>query len=803
VRHAALAGERAAADARRQELRRQRTALADEAARLERGEDLPPAAPPWRDDRARASRPGAPFWRLCDFRDGIDADTRRGLEAALQAAGLLDAWVSPDGTLAAGPDGEAYLVPAGPAAGRGLDCFLAPASDPGDQRAASVPAARLAALLAAIGTTPGDGPVWACADGRWGNGALHGAWSKPAAAHLGAGARAAARRERLAAIAGELAALDRQLAELALLLAGLDQATRLTDAEVDTRPDPAALRSAHRQARERRRQLDERRAELATAQAQAAERRAHAGACTQALAEAAEAAGLAAWRERLDQLSEALHALDKALLAWWAAHERATERAREQAAAAERAANDAGAQAAAETRAGEAARHANGLAAELATLDATVGAAVGELVARLTALRSRLHALDGEQAGAHGERDRQLKAVARSDQARSDAEEALAALTEARSAALARLRQVAAAGLLAGLGEHWRTPLGEGASDTAVVEAAAALARDTAEAPRGEDARDRLQSQVNERFQELHLALSARDLLPTAEHHHGFIRVQVAFGGHQRDAAALGGELAAEVAQRRQLLTARERELVENFLIDQAAEHLHDLLFSAEEWVAGVNRELAARPTSTGMVLRFRWAGAEDGPGDLAEARAVLLRPQHAWSPADRGLLAGFLQRAIAREREADAGAAWGDCLAAALDYRRWHRFAVERQQAGRWVRLTRRTHGTGSGGEKALALTLPMFAAAAAHYAAAPLAPRLILLDEPFVGIDQDMRRQCMGLLATFDLDVVMTSEREWGCYDTVPALAICQLAADPGGGCVATTRYVWNGRERRQDEA
>jgi hypothetical protein len=71
--------------------------------------------------------------------------------------------------------------------------------------------------------------------------------------------------------------------------------------------------------------------------------------------------------------------------------------------------------------------------------------------------------------------------------------------------------------------------------------------------------------------------------------------------------------------------------------------------------------------------------------------------------------------------------------------------------------------------------LTLPQFAAAAAHYRSAdPRAPRLILLDEVFVGVDSDMRAKCMGLLATFDLDFVMTSEREWGCYSSLPGLAI-----------------------------
>lgn len=98
--------------------------------------------------------------------------------------------------------------------------------------------------------------------------------------------------------------------------------------------------------------------------------------------------------------------------------------------------------------------------------------------------------------------------------------------------------------------------------------------------------------------------------------------------------------------------------------------------------------------------------------------------------------------------------------------------------------------------------MTLPQLAAAAAHYGSArPDAPRLILLDEAFVGVDSDMRAKCMGLLHAFDLDFVMTSEREWGCYDTVPALAIYQLVTRPGFDAIHETRWVWNGRRRDRD--
>ena len=276
--------------------------------------------------------------------------------------------------------------------------------------------------------------------------------------------------------------------------------------------------------------------------------------------------------------------------------------------------------------------------------------------------------------------------------------------------------------------------------------------------------------------------------------------VMMPYQGRTHTMAEFGEILASEVESRQALLSAREREVLENHLVGEVSMHLHDRLHAAEKLVREMNEELAARPMSTGMTLRFAWRPlVDDGPAGLAEARKRLMRAGGTWSPAERQALGAFLQKRIEDVRAANQTGSWQDHLAEALDYRSWHRFGIERQQDGVWKPLTRRTHGTGSGGEKAVALTLPQFAAAAAHYrSAGPRAPRLILLDEVFVGVDSDMRGKCMGLLATFDLDFVMTSEREWGCYPTLPALAIYQLATRPEIDAVGTTRFVWNGRER-----
>ena len=108
---------------------------------------------------------------------------------------------------------------------------------------------------------------------------------------------------------------------------------------------------------------------------------------------------------------------------------------------------------------------------------------------------------------------------------------------------------------------------------------------------------------------------------------------------------------------------------------------------------------------------------------------------------------------------------------------------------------------GPASSGERALGLTVPLFAAVSSFYSQGSHAhaPRLVLLDEAFAGIDDAARAHCMGLIHEFDLDFVITSEREWACYAELPGVAIAQLQRHEGIDAVHVSRWAWDGRARR----
>jgi uncharacterized protein (TIGR02680 family) len=314
---------------------------------------------------------------------------------------------------------------------------------------------------------------------------------------------------------------------------------------------------------------------------------------------------------------------------------------------------------------------------------------------------------------------------------------------------------------------------------------------------------ERIQRDIGRDFTELQSTMSTQGHSATAEpSDHGLI-VRIVYQQKPERPDALEQRLDAELAEQRLILSAQERALLEEHLEKEIAANLQRMIRDTEERVTAINAELYKRPTSTGMRYRLVWnplpENDENAVPGLGLARKRLLNTSsEAWSVEDRRLVGEFLQARIDDERQRDEGGTLYDGLARALDYRRWHRFTVERNQDRQWRPLS----GPASSGERALGLTVPLFAAASSHYGSShEQAPRLVLLDEAFAGIDDEARASCMGLIREFDLDFVMTSEREWGCYAELPGLSICQLVRRDGMDAIFVSRWSWDGHERRAE--
>ena len=765
------------------------------------GHDAPPAAHT-RAAGVRDQRAGAPLWKVTDFAAGLSDGERAGLEAALEAAGILDAWVTPDGNLV---DGDVVVV-SGLAPVRGPSCgsVLMPAIDPADPQAAVLRAESVASVLNAIeltAGTAGSGRTWVTTDGRWSNGVLGGAWRKDQAGHIGEGAREAARRARIAE-------LERELDELRAAIEALDadltdveaRQGRLADEHRAVPPDDG-VREGHAVAAEQRRKLAQARLDHAAAETQCRQRQEDLAAAQARASEFADDVGLPADPGELAVVRACVAGYREALAGLWPAAEAA------------HAASCAAAEAEAELtegrelliEAGELAVGARESAAAAATtyeeLLATVGTAVEELqrlLAEVTGALGRRKTAEG--AARDRERDA-FEARGKADGRRGELRTQVEGAALQRDEAVREFQAFAVTGLLRVAVPSFDIPdVAQPWPATPAVILARAVNSELDSTDDGDGPWDRIQKRVTEEHKLLADAMARHGHSAGLTLSEGVIVIDVLFQGRSHDLPGLVEALGEEVAQRTRLLSAREREILENHLLNEVAGTLHELIAAAEAEVRQMNDELASRPTSTGMKLRLLWRQARNAPEGLDRVRHKLRQTIDAWSTDDRALVGAFLQQRIAGEHADNPASGWAEALTSALDYRGWHEFVIERYSGGQWRSAT----GPASGGERALVASVPLFAAASSHYksAANPHAPRLIALDEAFAGVDDDSRAKCMGLLATFDMDVVMTSEREWGCYPQVPGLGICQLARQDGIDAVLVTPWRWDGRERRRAE-
>jgi len=804
-----LADVRNKLDVHKRDLKAERDELKEESERLQGGEDALPLAPAYRSPGARTDLEGAPLWQLVEFEDTVEDAHRAGLEAALEVSGLLDAWVNPEGILRGADENviplrslhDTQLVPRGPVAAS-LRAWLRPTSE--DSKVAPAIVAQLLQGVVCAFDDDSQAEAWVSPHGQFRLGTLAGNWSKPAAVFIGFTAREAARKRRLEEIAKRMTELLIAVEANAEQLEQNDRDMKEARFELEQAPSDDALLKAHATAAANAQawRLAIERAERAERDYQEALQR------------------LQSVRHQLAQDATDLHlpldenelpSIEKALTEFGhSSHDMFTTARDLRAAISEH-----HSQQEREIKAREAAQlsqqelcerleQASEAQARLELLRESVGVEVDELQNKLLEARNQTTSAESDWRHANDEKSISGQQRAALEATVGSLDSAFLDAAEKRQQAIEKLQQFMKTEFIAIALPDAELPDTQSAWS---IDPALTLARRIEQALTAvkddDDSWGRIQRLVSEEFTELNRALGPlhhQALLDMTEY--GMV-VRVLYHNRTERPDRLGAHLSAEIAERRELLTAREREIFENHLQAEIAAAVQYLMRDADRQVVAINSELDRRPTSTGVKFRLKWiplSEADGGPVGLEAARQRLLRTgADLWSDEDRRVVGAMLQQRISAERERADAAGGGnilDQLARALDYRRWHRFSVERWQDGQWRKLS----GPASSGERALGLTVPLFAAVATFYGqgATAHAPRLVLLDEAFAGIDDDARAHCMALIKEFDLDFVITSEREWACYAALPGVSICQLQRRPGIDAVHVSRWIWNGKTK-----
>ena len=800
--------------AEKAQVTRERDAAAAERDRIaSERDDAPPPRPGREADTT--GRPGAPLWQLVRFADGVADTQAAGLEAALEAAGLLDAWITPTDQEVRGGDSAAYLRSGTVVAGPSLaDVLVADVPDAGDGEAAPVDAGRLTAILRSVAMSDdlAAHPAVITSDGRFAQGVQIGAHRKPHAEYIGATARRRRREARIAECDARIAALEIRLADVgADETRAADELAALEEARTAL-PPTAAVLSALKVLASADATLRTRREASDSAQAGYDEQVAAVGVTERALHRAAA-------EHRIDPgaadaVEAAVHRFT-ATAAALDARRREVDRQRESVVAAESRLETAEEDVRTSADAEQAARLKYAEEeARLAALRDTIGVDAEQVLAHVQQTEAAAAEAQREaEAAREAERDALTAETAAATKLQGDQEAAAVAVDEEKNTArgLAPYAQRELLDLLkCPPALSWPAQEADWSGEDlpeAVVAIHAAISAATRDLAPNENTLKASTTRLSKALDDLQAQLGAagQDYRPEWDGADGVIVVRIADEQGPLPVGAFAQRIAEARRDQQQLLSESEQRILEDALLTRLAQQIHDRTVDSRDLIRRMNTEMRSRLMSSGATVGVSWLLADNLDEEqravcsLLDADAARLTPDAV--ARMRGHFATQIKNARARWRDRP----YRELLADVLDYRLWRQFAFHLVRPdGNEERLTRARHSRLSGGEQSVSLHLPLFAAAHAMLnSAAPHAPRLLALDEAFAGVDDTGRGELLSLAAQFDLDLFMTGYDLWAAHASVPAAAHYDLSHSPVEHAVSALLLVWDGSRLLADDA
>ncbi len=261
------------------------------------------------------------------------------------------------------------------------------------------------------------------------------------------------------------------------------------------------------------------------------------------------------------------------------------------------------------------------------------------------------------------------------------------------------------------------------------------------------------------------------------------------------------------IEETKNLVDDEDRHLFEEILIGAVGRKIRERIYFAKDWVESMNKLMKSLNTSSGLSFSLNWKpklATDESEIDTKEIVDILNSDASLLKQSDIKKVATHFRSKFAKAEkefaEKNATIPFYSIIKEALDYRKWFEFQFMFKKSGEQSReLTNNAFYKLSGGEKAMAMYIPLFASVCARYQSAKKdCLRIISLDEAFAGVDDNNIRDMFRILTELDLEFVINSQVLWGEYDTVPSLSICELISDVNLKVVSVMRYHWNGEKR-----
>lgn len=285
--------------------------------------------------------------------------------------------------------------------------------------------------------------------------------------------------------------------------------------------------------------------------------------------------------------------------------------------------------------------------------------------------------------------------------------------------------------------------------------------------------------------------------------------IQMEYRGQQVSPYIVLRSLEEELANQKSWLDEQDRQLYEDIIVNHVGIILRNRIQRAEKWVKEMDQIMKNRDNSSGLTFSITWkpltAESEDEL-DTKDLVQLLQRNSKFLGEEDLNRITRHFQSRIARAKELiqlrSEGSTLHQVLQEVLDYRKWFAFVLSYTRTNEPKReLTNNAFFRFSGGEKAMAMYIPLFTAAYSRYKeAGEMAPYIITLDEAFAGVDEQNIRDMFEVVEQLGFDYIMNSQALWGDYDTISSLSICELIRPKNANFVTVMRYIWDGRKRTE---
>ena len=283
--------------------------------------------------------------------------------------------------------------------------------------------------------------------------------------------------------------------------------------------------------------------------------------------------------------------------------------------------------------------------------------------------------------------------------------------------------------------------------------------------------------------------------------------IQLEYRGHRVNPYYVLDSLQAELEEKKHLLDEQDRELYEDIIVNTVGTILRRRIQRAKEWVMKMDKIMAERDTSSGLTFSIAWkpltAESEDEL-DTNQLVQLLQRNSKFLSDEDLEKITKHFRSRIEKAKELiqlrNEGSTLHQVLKEVLDYRKWFTFVLSYTRINEPKReLTNNAFYRFSGGEKAMAMYIPLFTAAYSRYKeAGDMAPYIISLDEAFAGVDENNIRDMFEVVEQLGFNYIMNSQALWGDYDTISSLSICELVRPKNADYVTVMRYHWDGKQK-----